>query len=308
MTDLKIFPDVRHISNSEVSAFLACERKWFYAHSRNIAPKVYSTSLSRGIIGHEILAAYYGVLIGVDANSRANREKAEGVADQVWMRFYAQASENGYDMEMLYDLKRILDRYYLWAPTQEIGWKFLHVETKYAVPLTDEYDYVMRLDLLAQDPTGEKLVVDHKFVYDFWTATGLDMNPQAPKYVAALKVNGVPIERAMVNMLRWRTKKGEMLDSDMFRRDRLKPMSAEIRNVMREQILASRRIIELRKMPLEVQAEKVLRNLSPYTCRSCSFADPCKAELQGGDITVMLDTYFTENTYDYNKGDDDSIL
>ena len=53
----------RRISNSEVSSFQQCERKWYYGYKMNLEPNVTSTSLSRGVLGHEILAVYYKVLM-----------------------------------------------------------------------------------------------------------------------------------------------------------------------------------------------------------------------------------------------------
>jgi hypothetical protein len=51
--------DTRRISNSEVSTWLTCQQRYYYEFDLKLAPIHNTEALSRGILGHEILAHYY---------------------------------------------------------------------------------------------------------------------------------------------------------------------------------------------------------------------------------------------------------
>lgn len=299
MLNLQRLPDVangedvaRKISNSEVDAFLTCERKYYYAHGLNVEPRNTSTALSRGIIGHEVLAEYYEHLM----NNPGDFERAE-YAGRAVVHKYLQTSDP-FSSEMLYDLDRIIIRYFKYA--RDDNWEILAVERAYSIPVNEDFEYAMRLDLLARID-GEITVVDHKFVYDFWQQDDLDMNAQMPKYLGTMKFNGVNATACMINQLRHRLKKGPMTDDEMFKRSPLRPTQVEIRNVLREQIIASERIIERRALDREEHSKVALRTMNKMICKNCSMLPLCKSELMGGDITNMLAVDYRKNSYGYNK-------
>lgn len=303
MLNLQRLPDVangedlsRKISNSEVDAFLTCERKYYYAHGLNVEPKNTSTSLSRGIIGHEVLAEYYEHLM----NHPGEYEKAE-YAGRAIIHKYLQTSDP-FAAEMLYDLDRIILRYFDYARGDE--WEILAVERAYSIPINDDFQYAMRLDLLARID-GEITVVDHKFVYDFKSQDAIDMNVQMPKYLGTMRFNGINATGAILNQVRHRLKKGPMTDDEMFRRSRVHVSQVEIRNVLRDQIVASERIIERRALSREEHAKVALRVSNEMICKNCSMLPLCKAERMGGDITNMLAVDYRPNTYGYNNAADE---
>jgi hypothetical protein len=51
--------DTRRISNSEVSTWLTCQQRYYYEFDLKLAPIHNTEALSRGILGHEVLAKYY---------------------------------------------------------------------------------------------------------------------------------------------------------------------------------------------------------------------------------------------------------
>lgn len=282
----------RKISNSETSAFLACERKWYYAHSLNLKPKAYSTSLSRGIIGHDALAAYY--------DNHFDPRAAEAVI----MPYLSKAEGDEY--KMLMDLLALLNRYFAVDPIKNKGWEILAVEQQYDTELTDDYDFSMRLDLLCKDENGLIVLVDHKFVYDFWQQTAFDLNAQFAKYIVSLRSNGVLVDRVMVNELRHRVNPIKSEDDALFRQTFVTPSATEQRTVFKDHMKVSEKIIAMRELPIEVQSETVIRNMSAINCKNCSFPDLCKTELMGGDITLSVQTYYEPNTYGYNDKDKES--
>ena len=51
------------ISQSEVDAFLSCRRKHYYGYREKLQPKRHGEGLTRGLLGHEVLAAYYAQFV-----------------------------------------------------------------------------------------------------------------------------------------------------------------------------------------------------------------------------------------------------
>ena len=282
------------ISNSEVSTFLSCERKHYYGHGLGLAPKKLSDSLSRGIIGHEALAAYY--------ENDCNPDKMFRVVDT-----HAVAGTG--DLDMLTGLRTLLS-FYVEHTAEEDAKLFdiLEVEKAYYMDLGDEYSYGMRLDLLVQMKAGpymgEKIIVDHKFLYNFMTADELSLNVQLPKYIGTLRNSGHDVKRGMLNQLRWRvTKANEHVAAERFRRDIVTPSAPLIRNIMKEQVIASEKIADRKAMGVEQYGATALRSINSMTCKNCSFSNLCSVELNGEDASVMIQTEFEKNTYGYSKGD-----
>src|SRR6185503_10047094 len=58
---MKLDPEVRYFSNSEISTFKRCRRKWWLAYYRWLRPPVEKTTGTRGLGTrlHEALAAWY---------------------------------------------------------------------------------------------------------------------------------------------------------------------------------------------------------------------------------------------------------
>lgn len=307
--DAEVGDMARLISNSEVSDFLLCERKHYYAHLRKLRRKGQSDALTRGIVGHEALAAYYEVLMNSPRYDVALPypvpvlEDAEAAARRVLMG-YLSSPDSLVGQEIIYDLDRILRRYFEYSRND--NWTILAVENQYGIPINDEFEYTMRLDVLALID-GEPVLVDHKFKYNFFTQAELDMNAQIPKYIGTLKYNGVPVERGMMNQIRYRISKDQS-DENMFKRTMIKPHPVEIRNTLRDQIILSEQIIERRAMSQEEQSAAALRVMSPMICKNCPFLDICKSELMGGDITLTIQSEFEVNDYGYNDDSQEALF
>lgn len=299
----------RLVSNSEVSDFLLCQRKHYYAHLRKLKRKGQSDALTRGIVGHEALASYYEVLMDnspgepSQVHSASVLDRAEQAA-RATLHGYLSAGDSLVGQEIVYDLDRILKRYFEYAAND--NWTILAVEKQYGIPINNDFEYTMRLDVLAVI-NGEPTLVDHKFKYNFFTQAELDMNAQVPKYIGTLKYNGIPVERGMMNQIRYRVSKDQS-DENMFKRVYIKPHPVEIKNTLREQILVSEKIIDRRALTVEQQSEAALRVMSPMICKNCPFIDLCKAELQGGDITLAIRSEFEVNDYGYNDDTQEALF
>ena len=224
----------RRISNSEVSSYLQCERKWYYGYSLNLEPVQTGRALSTGIIGHECLAAYYQVL--KDGGTKAFAEQA--------CRFKLFEFADEANIEIVNTLRILLDRYM--AVARADNWEILAVEQSYDIDVNDSFGYAMRLDLLARID-GKLVLVDHKFIGMHYSQDVVDMNAQMPKYIGALQFNGVKVDYAMLNQLLTKTRiKTPYTDDELFVRTIIRPNAAEVKNVLQEQFKASRQIMTLR--------------------------------------------------------------
>ena len=278
----------RKISNSEVSTWLACQRRYYYQFDLNLKPIRYGDALNRGIIGHEILATYYG-----ERKMGATKPDAITVARKELMPYLSS------DTEIAMDLDRILQGY--WANVDDSFWRIIAVETELELRLTDDFDYIMRLDLYIQDMnSGDFLLMDHKFVYDFWNADKLELSGQFPKYIGTLRYNNMQVDKAVLNQLRYRSIKNPSPEQ-LYTQTTQRPSDAKIRRAMKEQIIAGTEIMKWRELPVEERGELATRNMNPQVCNMCPVKTLCMSEFDGGDIGYLIQNDYTRNDYGYNS-------
>lgn len=290
----------RKISNSEVTDFNTCEYRYYLSYDLGLEPKIQPKALFRGIIGHDCLDAYYQHFIGLMPGQKTDDvyEKAEAAA-WVVLSSYIASAPNFY-VDIVVDLRRVLARYFKYAKESQRDWIILASEKMYELDLVEDFSYSCRVDLVARID-GLVTVVDHKFVYDFWSMDDLDINPQLPKYVGILRNNGIQIDRAKVNQIRYRVlKTRELSDEEMFRLDDDTPTTIEVQKFLREQILTSRRIVEHRERPLPVREMEAIRVLNKMVCKSCPVRSLCIESLKGQDINNTIAMDYQTRTYGYN--------
>lgn len=290
------------ISNSEVATFLACQRRHYYAflyEKHGLEPKQFSTALSRGIIGHQALNTLYNVLRETEDIDKARHAMILTVNEI--------AMEHNADIDMLGKLLSLLKDYCDFYLEEDLeNWEILQVEKYYDAPLTVDFKYGMRLDLLVRDRyTGETILIDHKFVYDFYTANQLLIDAQIPKYLGTLMANGVRVHKGMINQLRHRTKKGPMEYEEKFQREYQPLNVTEIRKIMRDQIIVSEDISNRRNMPEEEAESIAVHNIHKQNCNNCAFLRICKTQLLGEPITLEAQTFYRPNSYGYRVDTDE---
>lgn len=285
----------RRVSNSEVSAWNLCERKYFYEYDLNLEPVKPSEALSRGVLGHEVLAVYYTHVMAGVAHAEAVR-LARGVLHEA-------LAETG-DLELITDLDRILQGYWDYYGDESAKYKVLRVEQDYDVPLTSEATYVMRLDVLMKNlVTGDTELWDHKFVYDFWNSDKINLSGQFPKYTGALRFTGQDVDKCVLNQLRYRKMKAPA-PTDLYKRTTETPSTQKIKRALREQIGATQEILTWRTQPIEQRQEVARRVLNPTVCGYCSFKNLCMAEFDGNDLRFLTQSeYRTKTKYGYNSED-----
>lgn len=284
-----------NISNSEVGAFLKCERRHYYGFRLGLVPRTMSKSLTKGTIAHEGLAAYYDMLLKGHSLAEAKQFGLD--------RIKLLAMQDFAHMDLYAEVTGMLDRYFDWCPPHDT-FKVIDVERLYYMPLGEDHTFAMRLDLLVQytsippdsprngPQVGEYVIVDHKTTYDFWPDAAVNLNAQMPKYIGTLQANGVPVRRVMINQLRTRVNKGHMEDHEKFKRVFAAIDSKEIKNLIREQRIAGERILALNALSETEHEQRILRAMDRFTCENCPFSNLCKSELNDQDTTLMKQVDF----------------
>ena len=293
------------ISHSEVETYLLCEQRHFYAFGDNtfgdqtgLEPKRMSDALYRGIVGHDALSMFYKSL----KEGVSYEEASSNAINQVMM--WSTRPEPKYDI--LTDLNiRILPRYFLFAKAKfDEGWRPEFVEHEFRLKfMVDEVEYVypFKPDVIMRDPAGNLWVWDHKFVYNFYSQEEINLLPQIPKYIGALRALGYHIKGGYYNQLRYR----EVKDLDKHNRlDPFIPTDDRVINAFRQQIKVMEEIAHLKEGLISDWEESVTRVLNGMVCKTCSFKHLCAAMLSGSDGVLMRKAEFNPNSYGYKEEGD----
>ena len=173
------------------------------------------------------------------------------------------------------------------------GWRVLAVEQEFNLLYNEQTDsrYPFVVDMIMEDKDGKIVVIDHKFVYDFYTPEQTDLQPQIPKYIGALRAMNYPVAYGAYNMLRTRKLKTPAADSMQYFMI-LKPNKDRVLNTFMEQLGVAAEIQALKELPIEEQSKRAYRTANKMVCQSCSFRDICSTELMGGNTELMLKTEY----------------
>lgn len=299
------------ISHSEVETRLSCERRHWYAFGDStfgehagLEPKMLSDSLYRGITGHTALGVFYGAIKAKLPYDEAVKA-AIGHLDDMAMSAVMN-SGNPRDITIISDLKsRILPRYFNGKGRElhDKGWRPEYVEHVFRLEMDFDggrYVYPFKPDVIMLDPSGNRWVFDHKFVYNFYDETAINLLPQIPKYIGALRALGIHIKGGYYNQLRWR----EVKDPNAHvSQDRFVPTDARVQNAFRQQFKVMEEIASLKTGPLSDWDADTTRVLNNMVCKGCSFKSLCTVELNGHDSTLMRKVEFKANTYGYQESD-----
>lgn len=294
------------VSNSELNSFRTCKQQHLYAHGQKIAPRRRSDALEKGIIGHEVLEIFFKSLQAGQGYLAAAAE-ANAHIDALITAVVTNGSDAD-DLNLLADLRKRLVEYM----TEEVvlqdfmaQWEIVLVEEVLSMGLPNGITYSMRLDLLLRGKIGpykgKYVLMDHKFLGDFYTDRKVKANPQVPRYLAILRHNGYPVKTAIYNMIRTRVNKSPMSRDAKFKYAEYTPESAVIKQILHDDARDAGDIEFYRTLGLERWEQEISRNMGSMTCGYCGFFNLCQAELAGQDTTVMRQTDFIPNEYGYDE-------
>lgn len=293
------------VSHSRVEAYLQCQRKEFYSYGMRLQTKKTSMALHLGSALHECLEALYRHVLSAGANLDRQRAIYPQAVEKLWAHVDKLYREGFEDNSKRASLREILTSYLKREPFIDNAWSddtrqwlILAVETEFSF----EYDpenkgrYPFVVDLIAKDPGGRLVVIDHKGVYDFYTDTDADLKPQIPKYIGALRALGYKVNGGMYNMLRTRpapvktTRKPE----DWAKVLRVDPSPTRVERTMVEQIAIAGTLMELDALSPEERDQNAVRSAAGTdTCtRMCDFRDLCIYQLRGDSTAILMKNLF----------------
>lgn len=290
-------------SQSEADAYLSCEMKHYYAFgepvpdgSRGIQPKVHGESLTKGNIGHELMANYYGGLR--DGLSVRN------AMEQALAEHYEQMLANPEQMSYYNEITAIFTNYVARYSDEMSEWEVLAIERefRYDIPELPGLFFGFKPDAIMRErSTGKVYIWDHKFVYNWYQPKVLGIMPQMAKYYKALQLLGYKVEDGIYNQCSTRKN-----SKDPFRRVPTEIKQAKADQFWAEQLEAMRRIEYLKtQISNEEWRAQSLRTASAFNCNHCPFLELCTFDVSGANgRKLLLRQNFEPNTYGYGKDDD----
>lgn len=272
-------------SHSEVEAYLNCQRKHYYMYVNRLQAIQSSDSLARGNVGHEILSIYY--------QQRARGANHEDAADAAMDAMTTVTSRyNVFNPDKLWDdLEWMLVHYFDCYAND----KFTVIETEvlHNVQITDDYIMPIKVDLVLDIPGRGIVARDWKFTYDFYTVDKVDLNPQLPKYFAALRELGIHVDELEYDQIRTRVTKANQANwQERFMRTVVPITADRVVRTMEEQFRAARRIAILKELPVDEVERRALRN--SWACLGCPFTELCVSDLNGGQDSQLITESFFE--------------
>ncbi len=269
------------ISNSEMQTFMACEKRHYFGFGLGLRSRNHNEELQHGILGHEVLAAYY------KARQRGKDHKS---AKLTAMDVYHESDVE--HLIKLQSMKRLLEYFDYYANEE---FEVVAVETPAEVERSNSI-YGFTLDLLLRDSRGQFVLRDHKFVGRFWNDNKPKYEPQLFKYVYACRSRGYDIRRAEYNFIKY----VDATNGEHFKRMPLYLNDRKIQSIMEEHDKIAERIIAKRKLPIAQYKTEAIKNLS-WACEWCPFKVPCEMELEGRDISRVLRVDFEPGDYGYQR-------
>lgn len=277
------------ISQSEVDSFKNCKRKHYYSFGEKLEPKKHSDSLTRGTLGHKALDAFYSHL----KEFPGDWEQAAYIGTQAILE--KVTADN---TQLIMKLQTLLTKYFMHAQETQDYYEILAVEhefrytipgTKLVIPFTP--------DLIWRNKyTGKVYVVDHKFLFNFYSENAIAISPQLAKYVGLLRLMGYDVEDAQYNMIRHRELKE---GSKLFSLQRCNLGDRKVKTYVEDQIVAMGEIADIKELPLDRWEQIATRTASSFNCEHCPMLELCLIDLNGGNRDLMIRTYYQPNTYGY---------
>jgi hypothetical protein len=282
------------VSYSETSSYLLCHRKWFYGYHRSLQRVNVSDSLALGSTGHKILETFYKTILAAGDSVKLQQKAFDTALSAAWAMYEQLVSEGFKDSDSKAPLAEILFEFYFPnEPFVRQGWQILAVEMDFTLEYNPEEElrFPFVVDLIARDPQGKTVVIDHKFVYEFYTYNDAALQPQIPLYIGGLRALNYKIDYGVYNMLRNRKIKAPRVDQRVGYLE-LKPNGTRVSRTFREQIDTANEIQALKDLPEEEIDLRMHRVANKMVCQSCQFRDLCMSELVGGNTKLMIATEY----------------
>ena len=277
------------ISHSEAAGFTLCERKHYYAFGEKLQGIHTSEALTRGQLGHLLMEAFFR-----EYQNSYDFDKALEVMGAKSSELLGKDLKN---IKVIVYLLTVINGFLNYYKDQILQWKIIHVEKEFKIELK-EFDYHFTPDLIVEIK-GELVIVDHKFIYDFYSDDLIQMLPQIPRYIGGLRALGIPVQRGLYAFLRYRDIKQDG-PGNRFDLRPCNPNEHRVQNSFKDLILTVEPIKRFREMGLENWHANVRRTADEKICeRMCDFTALCVAELNGDSGNLIRELQYKESIYGY---------
>ena len=282
------------VSHSEVEQYLRCERAHYYAYGKEITSIFPGVALRRGKMGHEILEHFHKALL--------KGQSYEDAFKVAW-NFATELLIHDDNAELLNTVLPTMKWYMKeWFPKS--GFTVLAVEAEFKLPVSDDLTMPFVTDLLVRDRWGKIILLDMKFVYDFYSEKAFSIMPQLPKYAGGLRALGYPVDSVGYMMFRYRNNAKAASVADRFQYEVIQTTDSRVSRTFTEQVVASERILELKKKPLEEWEASSLRCMNSKICDSCQFYHLCMTDLSDPEQSEIVEQAYYEKRQRRTFGDE----
>lgn len=199
------------VSHSRADGYLLCRRKDYYSYTLGLQRVYESDGTGLGSAYHQCLDALYRTIL--EAGTTRKKQKAAWKKGLKAMHeHYQKLVKEGFESpDNRVDLKELLRRYVDNEPFVREGWLIKGVEQEFLLEYDEETQSRFRfvIDLIAEDPTGKVVIVDHKTAYDFFDHEMASLQGQVPKYIGAMRGLGHKVHYGAYSQIRTRPIRGE---------------------------------------------------------------------------------------------------
>lgn len=270
-SDESVWPEFSH---SQANLWDFCEKAWHYSYSLGWTSDPNRSNNEGYLVGsivHDMMEQVY---------SPKNTETSDVVLQRYVQEFMQIAP--GYTVELNRALGVTIRYFREYAPVEDRGHRILDVERYFRVPMQTPkkrnfwlHGYI---DVVSEYDSKFIYTWDHKSsegIAGFWTPVEARMDSQTTTYCAALREEGIRVERTIINNVNTYFYKNGIASVDpekLFARQITVRTDREIDSFVREFGLLVDQLLD--------RQNKVRRSLGKR-CGSCAFREPCLMELKG---------------------------
>jgi hypothetical protein len=313
------------LSNSKTNTWRRCPKQYQFHYEMKLRKKQTGLPLKRGDWLHQLLMVHYD---GYDW-----RERHKHLTDEFEKLFEEEKAEYG---DLPKECERIMLSYLMFYKVEDKHYKVIDSEVDELIELPNGDFFNFIIDLIVEEPDGGIWLWDHKSVTNFMPEDFMLLDAQLARYFwAAKKMGFKPLRGVMFNEIitkpptppnllkngKLTTKKSMWCDARtylatvrehgldpkdyrdtilrlksthdrFFRRTRLPRDAPMMKQLMRELFMTSREI-------KEATARQEFPRTARKECRfDCDYLEPCIIQLQGGDISDVLDMRYETSKRD----------
>lgn len=199
------------VSHSRADGYLLCRRKDYYGYTLSLQKVSDADSMALGSAVHKCLEALYRTVLAAGTTRKAQKAALKAGFKAMYEQYLEFEKAGWEDRDDRMPLRDILRRYVNLEPFVSQGWLVRGVEQEFLLEYDEETQSRFRfvIDLIAEDPEGKVVIIDHKTAFDFYGPDAAAIQGQVPKYIGALRGLGHKAHYGIYNMLRTRKIRGE---------------------------------------------------------------------------------------------------